>query len=263
MAILVPLFSGSTGNSYYIGEKDHGILIDAGRSCKQISEALNGCGISPTAVRGIFVTHEHSDHISGIKVLAGKYNIPVFTRKGTADELDRMGILTGKFPLYLIESGIETAGLKIQSFATSHDCADSCGFRVTAENGTVISLATDLGEITDEVRNGVSGSDFLIIESNHDVGMLMAGPYPYMLKKRILSGSGHLSNDSCADFLPWLIRSGTRKFLLAHLSRENNTPELAYQTAVCSLSMNGFEAGRDYAMAVAPVENSSRKIINI
>lgn len=133
MAELCPLFSGSTGNSYYIGSKSSGILVDIGRSCKQVTTVMQRCGIDPLSVQGILITHEHSDHISGLRVFASKYHIPVFASKGTLGALESMGILSDKYPAYTIEDTLELAGMHVNAFRTPHDCAESFGYRIEAE----------------------------------------------------------------------------------------------------------------------------------
>lgn len=255
MAELYPLFSGSTGNSYYIGSKSAGILVDAGRTNKQIVSAMQRCAIDPLSVQGILVTHEHSDHVRGLRVFAARHHVPVFATKGTLQALQAMKIVDGSFPVYTIEGTLELAGMSINAFRTPHDCAESCGYRITAEDGRTVTVATDIGHVTPEVREGLSGADLAVIESNHDIGMLRTGPYPYSLKRRILSDFGHLSNTACADLLPELFEDGTKHFLLAHLSRENNTPDIARQTAVCGMQMAGVENAEDYILQVAPIEN--------
>lgn len=255
MAELCPLFSGSTGNSYYIGSKSSGILVDIGRSCKQVTTVMQRCGIDPLSVQGILITHEHSDHISGLRVFASKYHIPVFASKGTLGALESMGVLNDKYPAYTIEDTLELAGMHVNAFRTPHDCAESFGYRIEAEDGHTVTVATDIGHITPEVEENLHGTDLAVIESNHDIGMLRTGPYPYSLKRRILSDFGHLSNTACADLLPELFEDGTKHFLLAHLSRENNTPDIARQTAVCGMQMAGVENAKDYILQVAPIEN--------
>ena len=202
MAELCPLFSGSTGNSYYIGSKSSGILVDIGRSCKQVTTVMQRCGIDPLSVQGILITHEHSDHISGLRVFASKYHIPVFASKGTLGALESMGILNDKYPAYTIEDTLELAGMHVNAFRTPHDCTESFGYRIEAEDGHTVTVATDIGHITPEVEENLHGTDLAVIESNHDIGMLRTGPYPYSLKRRILSDFGHLSNTACADLLP-------------------------------------------------------------
>ena len=262
MARFCPLFSGSSGNSYYIGSARWGILIDAGRSAKQITEMMKNCGMDLSAVCALFVTHEHSDHVAGLRVLASRYHLPVYTSRGTLKELDRMGCLAGDFRANVIEAkGVECAGMRIRPFPISHDSAECVGYRVETEDGRTAALATDLGCLPDDVHRSLSGADLVVIESNHDVGMLENGPYPYPLKRRILSDTGHLSNDVCAGELDRLAHKGAAHFILAHLSRENNTPELAYQTSLCKLTMSGMKQGRDYKLTVAPRANTTGQVV--
>lgn len=256
MARLCPLFSGSSGNSYYIGSQERGVLIDAGRSAKQITEMLKKCEIPLSAIEGIFVTHEHSDHVKGLRVFAGRNHVPVYASRGTLEALNDAQVLDGKFPCQVIGlEGMSCAGMEIIPFHTSHDCAEGYGYLVKTADDHRVSFSTDLGVITPEVENMMEGADFVVMESNHDVGMLQNGPYPYPLKRRILSSIGHLSNEACADYLPHLAGKGATRFLLAHLSSENNTPELAYQTALCSLKMAGLRENQDFMLSVAPKEN--------
>jgi phosphoribosyl 1,2-cyclic phosphodiesterase len=262
MARFCPLFSGSTGNSYYIGSATDGILIDAGRSAKQILEMLKACDIDPAKIRAIFVTHEHSDHVSGLRVLASRLKIPVYASSGTLDALKKMGCVNDKIESFVIpETGIEAAGMKVSPFPIPHDSAECSGYRIDLPDGRKIALSTDLGYLSEEVRNSLEGSDLVVLESNHDVRMLENGPYPYVLKRRILSKTGHLSNDDCAAELEYLVRNGSTRFVLAHLSRENNTPELAFQTSLCSLRMSGMKQGIDFELYVAPIANTETRTI--
>jgi phosphoribosyl 1,2-cyclic phosphodiesterase len=262
LARFCPLFSGSSGNSYYIGSAEAGILVDAGRSARQIVGMLQSCGIDKNAVRAVFVTHEHSDHVAGLRVFASKYHLPVYASAGTLTALAGQGILNGDFDSSVISAdGVSAAGMKISPFPISHDSAECVGYRIETADGRKAALSTDLGCLSDGVRSHIDGADLVVLESNHDVRMLQNGPYPYVLKRRILSDTGHLSNDACANELAEFIRKGSTRILLAHLSRENNTPELAYQTALCSLTLAGMKQGRDYELYVAPPENTVNRMI--
>lgn len=256
MAKICPLFSSSKGNSTYIGTNEVGILVDIGRSTKQILNALNVNNISINSIKAIFITHEHSDHIQGLKVFASKYNVPVYASNGTINALKQKGIFNGKFPVNIIDSsGINIYGMCIKPFDTPHDSSHSVGYIIDTIDKKRAVVATDIGYMTDTIRNSIIGANAVLIESNHDIRMLQNGPYPYYLKKRILSNSGHLSNDACAAELPYFIKNGTNKFILAHLSQENNLPELALETSVCHLSSYNMKNGIDYQLLVAPVEN--------
>ena len=262
LARLCPLFSGSRGNSTYVGASGVGILVDAGRSAKQIEVALFENEINVSEIKAIFVTHEHTDHVQGIRVLASRYGIKVFASSGTMQALEQNGILNGKFPYEVIaKSGVEVAGMFVRPFKTPHDSAESVGFSIDTADGRRAVVATDIGYMSDTVRDSIKGADAVVIESNHDVKMLQNGPYPYYLKRRILSQTGHLSNEACAVELPSFINSGTRKFVLAHLSQENNIPELAYETAVCKLSEHKMRLGHDFELCVAPKENFGERNI--
>mgnify|MGYP002674616018 FL=1 len=167
MARFCPLFSGSSGNSIYIGNNDGGILVDTGMSAKKIGEALFNIGVAPESLNAVFVTHEHSDHIKGLRVFASKYHIKVYGTKGTLSALDDMGILNGKFETEEVSfSGNEAGPLFVTPFHTSHDARESCGYKIDCSDGRKISIATDLGEMTEEVFSAVSGSDLVMLESN-------------------------------------------------------------------------------------------------
>lgn len=253
MARIYPLFSSSSGNCTYIGDERGGILIDAGVSCKKICDALRGNGLSPEAVQGVFVTHTHSDHIQGLKVLTKKYNIPVYAQRTNLE------ILADKDKVYCQCSLSETDGItisvgdfQIESFATPHDTPASCGYKVTLSDGKICAVCTDLGYVTPEISEALRGCDLVVLESNYDEVMLKNGPYPYDLKKRIASDHGHLSNTDCGEQLCDLIDNGVCRFILGHLSQHNNTPQTAEQSAVNALGH--FRRNKDYILHVAKPE---------
>lgn len=252
MARFCSLASSSSGNCTYIGSSDGGVLIDAGITAKQISAKLAGIDVSPDEIGAIFITHEHSDHVKGLRVFAAKYNIPVFATAGTIEQLEKNGIADGSFSISTIQSGgVECRGQLIVPFATSHDSAESCGYTVTTSDERKIAVATDTGIVTDTIKEAVDGCDLVLAESNHDIGMLRNGSYPYMLKRRILSDVGHLSNIACSEFVTELVKNGTTRIVLGHLSKENNMPELAFQTTKSALDMINAVHYSDYILKVA------------
>ena len=254
-----PLFSSSSGNSVYIGDREGGILVDVGRSAKQTDLMLNKIGVDASTLKGILITHEHTDHINGLKVFASKHNIPVYAAPGTLLALKEKGVLTpSHIDIAINTDDISVAGLNIKPFRTSHDCADGRGYVITGCDGvTRIALATDTGFVSPDLLSTITGCKLVYLESNHDVAMLRSGPYPFTLQKRILSDKGHLSNEACADALCALVNKGTTHVVLAHLSKDNNTPTLAHDTSVATLRDIGALENRDYLLNIAEPENNS------
>lgn len=261
MAIVCPLFSSSGGNATYIGYNGSGILIDAGVTAKRLSDALAAIDVDPAGLCGVFVTHEHSDHIKGLRVFCKKYHLPVYCSERTADailssgSLDQTGIITP------FETQIEVGGFTVRRFCTSHDCEGSSGYFVTTPDGKKVAVCTDLGYVSDEIECALTGADLAIVESNHDITMLRNGPYPPSLKRRILSDKGHLSNHRCADLIAKLAAEGTSRFVLAHISRDNNTPDAAIECTQTRLTLCGLEAGRDYLLEAAAPEGNRILVI--
>lgn len=257
MARFCSLFSSSSGNSTYIGSAKTGILVDAGVSAKKMKEALLSRDIDPSELGGIFITHEHSDHIKGVRILASTYKIPVFATEATLSFLEENGALTSKFPYEVIPyEGREIGDIFVKPFRTPHDSRESCGYRIEFSDGQKAAVATDIGKITDEIKSNLLGCELVMLESNHDIGMLQNGPYPYALKRRILSEVGHLSNIACADMTAELVSKGTGRIYLGHLSQDNNFPDLAYQTNLSAIrEKTGAVIGRDFLMEVNKVEN--------
>lgn len=261
MARTVPLFSGSKGNSYYIGTLSEGVLIDAGRTCKQIENAMEANGLKLSNVKALFITHEHTDHCSAARVLAKKYGFDVYGSLGTLNALEQGKKLEPTTTTKLIENEIAIGNMLVQRINTPHDAAESCCYRVVASDGKSALIATDMGIILPEVHNAATQSDFVVLESNHDVDMLRNGIYPYQLKKRILSDKGHLSNDTCANELAELVKSGTLRLMLGHLSEQNNTPRIALSTSVLALEQAGMKYKSDYTLDVAPPETRIQAVI--
>ena len=251
MAKFCPLFSSSSGNATYIGSGDSSVLIDAGVNAKTLEGALYNIGVDPASLDAIFITHEHGDHKKGLRVFASRYNIKVYATAGTLGSLEADGELVKVDYDEVSETGTEAGGLLVKPFATPHDTVQSCGYCVFTPDGRKITVCTDLGYIPDSVSEAISGSDLILLESNHDIRMLENGPYPYHLKQRIKGKRGHLSNEICAEEAVKLLESGTTRIVLGHLSKENNVPELAYQTTYSSLEMAGAKADSDYILKVA------------
>lgn len=247
------LFSGSGGNSTYVGTADGGILIDAGVSAKRIETALREREIDPRSIRVVLVTHEHSDHIAGLRVLCKRYGWPLIASNGTLSAMVDYDKVETNCRMYCMEDGqsVTIGNMQISAFATPHDSRESFGYRITEEGGKSIAVATDMGYISESIKAAIMGADLVHIESNHDLTMLRNGSYPFPLKQRIAGNGGHLSNAACAELLPQLLKSGAERFVLAHLSEENNLPSLARQTSTAALASVGAEEGKDYRLDVA------------
>lgn len=235
------LHSGSSGNCIYVKTPDAEILFDAGVSARAVEKGLNTVGSSLKSIRAIFVTHEHSDHIKGLEVISKKHHIPTHMTNASARACIRTPDASLLNDLYLHPSAfsVKFGQTTVQSFITPHDSAASVGYTVEYDqngNKEKLGLATDIGHITEEITRALLGSESVIIEANHDVNMLLSGPYPYHLKLRILSDHGHLSNEACAEFSKFLAKHGTKNFVLAHLSKENNFAPIAESTVRNALS---------------------------
>ena len=262
---LCPLCSGSSGNSTYVGVSDAcGVLVDLGKSTKQIEILLKKNNIDINNIKSIFITHEHVDHISGIKVFTKKYGTKIYGSEGTINALKSKGIITENVNYEIIyDREIDLGFLSVKPFYTSHDCSQSMGYVLTAPNGKKTAVCTDLGYISSKVKQSVLGCNSILIESNHDVKMLQNGPYPYHLKRRILSEIGHLSNDTCSEFLPELVEHGARDIIISHLSEKNNIPELAYQTAICNFEKHSMKEKTDFKLFVAPKLNDGKVNVTV
>lgn len=230
------LASGSSGNAILVGRGSRSFLIDCGISAKRLLANLAMVNIPPIQLEGIIITHEHADHIKGVGSLARRLKIPVYATKGIWSEIEYcLGKLHPQQKV-IIEKDISLAGLDIHLFPTSHDSRESYGLKITG-NGLTLGIATDSGTITEEMHRNLQGCDAFIVEANHDRQKLWQGRYPWPLKRRINSNLGHLNNVQLAEALTEWVMENTKKIVLAHLSEENNTPEIALAT-VCSILRN-------------------------
>ena len=238
---IVTLYSGSGGNSVYISACGCSILIDAGKSARALCNALCEIGSGVDSISAIFITHEHTDHISALEVLSKKHRIPIHIMSKSAEKLERLprGPLHDNLVTHDAMFSERVGAFTVSSFRTPHDSRMSVGYRISFEDADGqhdIGVATDIGYVSDSVREGLCGCEAVVLESNHDPEMLMDGPYPYDLKLRIRSNRGHLSNTDSASLAADLASNGTRAFLLAHLSEENNDPTLALDEAISAIS---------------------------
>lgn len=258
MARVLSLGSGSSGNCFFVGDRESGVLIDAGISFKAIKTALEQYEISLDSISALLVTHEHSDHIKGITTFFKKTDIPVYASKETYEYIaEHIPESEGK--LHSLEVKIPTVEGKTEFYAFSvyHDSRNAVGYRIKTPDNRWVVYSTDVGHIDDSIFEHLTGADLNIIEANYDEGMLMCNPsYPFLLKKRISGDCGHLSNKDCACAVCKLYKSGCRRFLLAHLSRENNTPDVALETVKNALSSEGLVENIDYEICVAPREET-------
>lgn len=242
---IVTFASGSTGNCGLISDGGANILVDAGISMSRIVKGLAELGLTPRDMCGVLITHEHSDHVSGLKMLVKHHGVKVMAPtqlcRVLAEKIPEISQSLCPIPLdeeFLIGNTL------IKSFCTPHDAQFSVGYRF--EGDAVFALATDTGCISAEMLEGLLGADVVLIEANHDEEILRSGPYPYYLKQRILARTGHLSNKDCGKLALMLANHGTRHIILGHLSRENNTPELAFAEVNAALS------GTNTQLSVAP-----------
>ncbi len=227
------LYSGSSGNSLFVESENTKLLIDAGVSSKKIETALTNLNVDPSTINGILITHEHSDHVQGLGTFAKKFDLPVFVNQKTLDAMPKQKekILEKNINIFKIEEKFEIGDLKIKPFSIPHDAANPCGFNIFKDNKK-ISIATDIGHMTNGVIKNLEDSIFIMLESNYDPEVLKYSRYPYILKTRIAGPTGHLSNESAGKTISHLLNSGLQQAILGHLSKESNFPELAYKTVV-------------------------------
>lgn len=236
------LASGSTGNAFYLEAGETKLLVDAGLSGKQIERQFAEIGKSIEDLTGILVTHEHSDHIKGIGVLARRYNLPIYTNQKTWTEmLPKIGKVTLDQKFHFEANEIYTFGkLEVESFSVSHDAVDPMFF-VFHYNNQKVALVTDLGYVSERIKKTIEGADAYIFEANHDINMLQMSHYPWSVKQRILGDSGHISNEDSGLALSEIITNDTERIYLAHLSRDNNMKDLARMSVDQVLQERGIK----------------------
>ncbi|HEX4342733.1 MAG TPA: MBL fold metallo-hydrolase [Verrucomicrobiae bacterium] len=238
-AKLTILGSGSSGNCGYLETAETRLLVDAGFSGRQIRERLASIGRAPESLTAILITHEHSDHISGLAAIAAKLNIPVYCNRETRDEIVRILDVQLDFRLFATGASFEVGDIAVETFSIPHDAQDPVGYLLRTQWGSV-GFATDLGHFTRLVGERVRRANVLVLESNHDVKMLQDCPRrPWSLKQRILSRHGHLSNEAAAEAIEQIMSAEMRHVYLGHLSRECNKPELAFRAVHAALEKIG------------------------
>jgi phosphoribosyl 1,2-cyclic phosphodiesterase len=247
------LASGSSGNCYYLGTPGYGILIDAGISIRTIKKVLKDKGLCFENIQAVLITHDHADHIKTVGSLGEKYHIPVYATERVHDGIDRSRYV--EETLYQSRMTIEKEtpfmirDFRINAFEVSHDSSDNVGYMIEYGNYR-FTIATDVGYISDTVRKYLCMANLLVLEANYDEEMLKHGSYPSLLKERVSSMTGHLSNRETAEFLATHYTPGLKNIWLCHLSRENNHPELAYKTVDIRMSQEGIRAGKDVILTV-------------
>ena len=258
-AVVCTLFSGSSGNCTYISAGGNEFLIDAGVSTRSIKNALSDIGTDISRISAVFLTHEHDDHIKGLEGICSKYNTAVIGNNATLNMLpEKMDKHSHLFFEMQTGSAMQSKGVRVTSFATSHDSVESVGYKIVLGDGTCIGYTTDLGYMSKSVLDMLRGCQYVVIEANHDVHMLKSGTYPEFLKRRILSKTGHLSNEACAETVVELMCCGTENVVLAHLSEENNDPEMAFNTIKKRLFAENTDRADNMTLQIAPKASTLR-----
>lgn len=252
------LISGSSGNSLLLSHEESKIMLDAGSSGRRLLQELKAVDVNPGDIDALFLSHEHSDHSCGIVTMASRFDIPVYAHPESWSSLKLSDRQRDLIRVNFIDEGdvIEVGTWKVYPFKTFHDSLASLAFKFDAGDRTV-SVLTDTGHVDERMFAAMRGSDLVFIESNYDEGMLWNGPYPWPLKRRIASKHGHLSNLHAATTIMRLHKDGTENFVLTHLSENNNTPELAYETVASCLEDQGLELSEDVFLSLAPRHEAS------
>jgi len=249
--IFCPLYSGSSGNVILISYKDTSILVDAGVSFRKLTCALNKISFNKK-IDAILLSHDHSDHVKCAGVYFRKLNVPIITNHKTWEAIKKSLGKVDERNVHLIETGtsFSVGSIGIETFSIPHDAKDPMGFCFYLGRKK-ISISTDLGHVNEKVAQKIDFSDIILLESNHDVGMLLTGPYPYYLKQRIKSDTGHLSNEQAAQMILKLNLEKAKRIYLGHLSEENNHPDVALMTVKSILKEKGVFESFDFSLDVA------------
>lgn len=235
------LASGSTGNAFFIQSKKTKLLVDVGLSGKQMDRLFEEVKVNPHELSGILVTHEHTDHIKGLGVLARKYDLPIFANEKTWAKMESsIGKLTLDQKFHFESNSVKTFhDIDVESFSVSHDAVDPMFFTFHKDDQKVV-LLTDLGYVSEKIKKTIEDANAYIIEANHDINMLQMGHYPWNVKRRILGDYGHISNEDCGLALSEIMTDRTERVYLAHLSKDNNMKELARMSVEQVLSERGM-----------------------
>lgn len=260
---LCSIASGSSGNCIYVGSEATHLLVDVGISGKRVEAGLAGLEVTGRDLDGILITHEHADHISGLGVLARKYEIPIYATEGTIRAIRKNcagNLDPALFHRVRADEKLVIKDLTLNPMRISHDAVEPVAYRISYGSRRV-AVCTDLGIFNDYTVECLKGMDAVLLEANHDVHMLEAGPYPYYLKRRILGERGHLSNENCGKLLNRIVHDGLQTIILGHLSKENNLPELAYESVRMEITLgdNPYNAG-DFRMLVAKRDEVSQTV---
>ena len=246
--------SGSSGNCYYLYTEKEGLIIDIGVGIRTLKKQFRDFGLSLSSIHYVLITHDHADHIKSVGSISHECRLPVYATKNVHDGIDRNFCVTRKLApdmkrMVTVGKQLQLGDFRVTPFYVPHDATENVGYEIVAD-GVTFCIITDVGEITDEVRTFISRADYLVIEANHDVEMLMQGPYPQHLKERIQSKTGHLCNRDCGVAIAENMKESLKHVWLCHLSEENNHPELARKTVESVLREYGIIAGKDIQLEV-------------
>ncbi|MEL7649400.1 MAG: MBL fold metallo-hydrolase [Sedimentibacter sp.] len=251
------LYSGSSGNCQYIKTENTTILVDAGLSGKKIQQEIVNIGEDPKKIDAIFITHEHADHIQGAGIMSRRLDVPIYANAKTWEAMSEALGSIKSHNIRIMDDFAEVGDLTLKSFDISHDAAHPVGYNIFYKNKK-ISLVTDTGCVKDSIANSIMDSDLLLVESNHDEDMVLIGPYPWPLKRRVLGEFGHMSNDTAGHLITRVVKRGNEIVLLGHLSKENNFPQLAYKTVENILKENCIEVNPGICLDMTYRDRSSK-----